>query len=143
MKELAYRLSHDRVEIADSRLPPPVVTYSGNGRWRLEAPYAYTDGETAITIPAGFDFDLSSVPRIFWPLVAPFELSIVAPLVHDFLYRYRGKPPAGSVLPARSYSRAEADAVFRRIMEAENVAWWRRTIAYLAVRGLGGNAWGG
>ena len=46
--------------------------------------------------------DLSSVPRAFWGLIAPFEVSIEAPLEHDFLYQHRGDPPAGTIdLPAR------------------------------------------
>ena len=131
MKQFAYRLDHDRVEIPESRLPPPVLTYRGDGRWRLEAAYTYD----TITVPAGFEFDLSSVPRVFWPLIAPFELSIVAPLVHDFLYR------TGGQLPARSYTRAEADGLFRRIMREENVPAWRSTLAYLAVRAFGRGSW--
>ena len=143
MKEFAYRLDHDRVEIAGSRLPPPVITSPTIGRWRLEGAYTYHDGLTAITVPAGFEFDLSSVPRPFWPLIAPFELSIVAPLVHDFLYRHGGRPPAGSLEPPRTYERAEADRMFRAIMEAENVPSWRRVLAYLAVRAFGRSAWRG
>ena len=141
MKEFAYRLDHDRVEIAGSRLPPPVITSPSIGRWRLESTYTYHAGPTAITVPAGFEFDLSSVPRLFWPLIAPFELSIVAPLVHDFLYRHGGRPPAGSLQPPRTYGRAEADRMFRAIMEAENVPSWRRMLAYLAVRAFGRSAW--
>ena len=142
MKELAYHLDHDPVEIAGSRLPPPVITSPEIGRWRLEVAYTYHDDGTAITVPAGFEFDLSSVPRLFWSLIAPFELSIVAPLVHDFLYRHGGKPPAG-IDPPRSYSRAEADRMFLEIMEAESVPTWRRVLAYAATRVFGGSAWRG
>ena len=99
MQDWVYRLDHDAVVIAESRLPAPLVTFLGDGRWRLERAYDHRDGETTITVPAGFEFDLSSVPRIFWSLIAPFELSIAAPLLHDFLYRYGGKPPVGSVRP--------------------------------------------
>ena len=141
MRAFAYRLDHDRVEIAGSRLPPPVMTSPSIGRWRLEAAYAYRDGATTITVPAGFEFDLSSVPRVFWPLIGPFDLSIVAPLLHDFLYRHRGKPPAGSVEPPRTYERVEVDRLFLRIMEAENVSAWRRLLAYAAVRAFGGGDW--
>lgn len=141
MKEFVYRLDHEHVDIPGSRLPPPLLTYVGDGQWRLEAAYTYRDGTTAITVPAGFEFDLSSVPRPFWWLIAPFELSIVAPLLHDFLYRHGGKPPAGSVDPPRTYTRVEVDRMARRIMEAEGVAAWRRTLAYLAVRAFGGRAW--
>jgi hypothetical protein len=143
VKEFAHRLDHDRVEIEGSRLPPPVITSPSIGRWRLEAAYTYRDGATTITVPAGFEFDLSSVPRVFWGLIAPFELSIVAPLLHDFLYRNGGKPPAGSIDPPRTYTRAEVDRMFREIMGAENVSAWRRVLAYAAVRAFGRRAWRG
>lgn len=141
MDEFAYRLDHDRVEIAGSRLPPPVITSPTIGRWRLENDYTYHDGATAITIPAGFEFDLSSVPRVFWSLIAPFELSIVAPLVHDFLYGHGGNPPAGSVTPPRAYTRAEVDRIFSDAMKAENVPPWRRVLAYASVRLFGHGGW--
>ena len=83
------------------------------------------------------------MPRAFWWLIAPFELSVVAPLVHDFLYLHAGKPPPGSVEPPRAYSRAEADRAFRQIMEAEGVESWRRVFAYAATRAFGGGAWRG
>ena len=136
MKERAYALDHDRVAIPRSSLPPPILTYRGDNRWRLEAPYTYNDGATAITVPAGFEFDLSSVPRIFCSVIAPFELSIVAPLVHDFLYRHGGR------VPTRTYTRAGADRLFLKIMRQENVPTWRATVAYLAVRLFGRSAWG-
>lgn len=141
MDDRCYRLDHDRVDVADSRLPPPVLTFIGAGRWRLEQPYDYRDGDTVISIPAGFEFDLSSVPRLFWFLIAPFELSIAAPLLHDFLYRFGERPPPGSVTPPRAYTRAEADRMFREIMRAEGVSAWRRVLAYAAVRLFGRSAW--
>ena len=143
MQDWVYRLDNDPVVVAESRLPPPLVTYLGEGRWRLEQSYEHRDGDTTITVPAGFEFDLSSVPRIFWSLIAPFELSIAAPLLHDFLYRYGGKPPDGAVTPPRSYTRAEADRIFRDIMRAEGVSAWRRTLGYAATRIFGRSAWRG
>lgn len=143
MKDWVYRLDHDPVVVAESRLVALLVTYLGNGWWRLERAYDQRDGDTTITVPAGFEFDLSSVPRIFWSLLAPFELSIAAPLLHDFLYRYGGKPPAGSVTPPRTYSRAEADRMFHEIMRAEGVSAWRRALGYAATRVFGRAAWHG
>ena len=110
-------------------------------RWRLEADYPYRDAETTITIPEGFEFDLSSVPRLLWWLIAPFELSVAAPLLHDYLYFHGGKPPEGVVVPHRVYNRAEVDAMFRGIMRKEGVPAWRRALGYLAVRTFGGGAW--
>ncbi len=141
MDNRAYQLERDRVDVARSRLPAPVLTYLGGRQWRLEQDYTYRDGATTITVPAGFEFDLSSVPRAFWWLVAPFELSIAAPLLHDFLYRHRGRPPAGSTEPPRTYTRAEADRMFRTIMEQEGVPAWRRLVGQAAVRVFGGPDW--
>ena len=139
----ARTLDHDAVDVAGSRLPPPLLTYVGGRQWRLEADYTYRDGETTITVPDGFLFDLSSVPRALWWLVAPFELSIAAPLLHDFLYLHGAAPPADSVEPPRRYTRAEADRVFLTIMRLEGVTAWRRLLGYAAVRLFGRRAWRG
>ena len=141
MKGNATELDNTPVEIADSALSAPVVTHLGGRRWRLEQDYHYQHGDHRITVPAGFEFDLSSVPRAFWSLIAPFELSIAAPLLHDFLYRYGGDPPAGAIEPRRTYTRREVDELFRTVMEEEGVAPWRRSLAYRAVRLFGGGAW--
>ena len=142
MKAFARQLDQQPVQIAASRLPSPVVSYVSGRLWRLEDPYAYQDQNHQITVPAQFEFDLSSVPRWLWWLIAPFELAVSAPLLHDFLYRYSGSPPSGTVSPPRSYSRGQADRVFREIMEHEGVPGWRRTLGYLAVRVFGALAWG-
>lgn len=142
MKPSARALERHPVAIAGSRLPPPVVSYLlDRQRWVLEAPYAYTDGSHRIMVPQGFEFDLASVPRLFWSVIAPFELSIAAPLLHDFLYRYQGEPPPGAIEPPRRYGRLDADRLFRRVMEEEGVPPWRRLLAYAAVRWLSGFAW--
>ena len=136
------RYEHTEVEIPASALAAPLVTYVGPGnRWRLEEAYSYQDGPTRIIVPAGFLFDLASIPRIFWWLIAPFELSVAAPLLHDFLYHHRGDLPPGTVEPSRPYTRLEADRLFRTVMETEGVPAWRRTLAFLAVRGFGWLGW--
>lgn len=143
MIQAAFDLRHTPVEIPESELRPPVVTYlAAERRWRLEEPYRYRDGPTLLEIPRHFSFDMASIPRLFWWLVAPFELSISAPLIHDFLYRYAGAPPIGSLDPPRSYDRKEADALFREVMRQEGVATWRWRAAYIAVRRFGSGAWG-
>ena len=141
MKEFVRALERDPVDIPESRLPPPILTHVGGRHWRLEAEYAYVYDGTTITVPAGFHFDLSSVPRPLWGLIAPFELSVSAPLIHDFLYMHAGNPPAGSIEPPRTYTRGEADRIFLTMMRAEGVSRWRRTLGYLAVRAFGRFAW--
>ena len=141
MKDHTRHYQDDHVAIAASVLAAPVVTYIGPGnRWRLERAYTFSDGPNTITVPADFEFDLASIPRIFWWLIAPFELSVAAPLLHDFLYQHRGDPP-GAIVPPRVYSRAEADELFRTVMDLEGVPGWRRTLAYVAVRAFGWLGW--
>lgn len=45
-----------------------------------------SNGET-ITVPKGFETDLSSIPEILWGVLKPFGDFIVAPIVHDWMYR--------------------------------------------------------
>jgi hypothetical protein len=141
MKRTAFTLQKERLSIEASALPAPLLSYDTERKqWRLEQDYSYRDGPTSISVEKGFLFDLASIPRPLWWLLANFELSISAPLVHDFLYRNGGAPPAG-IDPRRTYTRAETDALFRRMMELEGVSAVRRTAAYIAVRLLGGLAW--
>ncbi|HEU4742656.1 MAG TPA: DUF1353 domain-containing protein [Meiothermus sp.] len=141
MKPFAFQLERTAVVIPRSKLPPPVISYLGEGQWSLAAEYVYQDGGRTLRIPRGFVFDLASVPRFLWWLIAPFELSVVAPLVHDFLYRYRGNPPAGTVEPLKVYTRREADVLFEQIMVMEGVPAWRQISAYTAVRFFGFFVW--
>ena len=138
-----FTLRSTPVTGAKSPLAAAKITYDTAHRiWILEETYRYADNNTfAITIPAGFNFDLSSIPRLIWPCIAPFELSVVAPLIHDFIYHYRGKLPRAVIEPYRTFSRADTDALFKRIMDAEHVDAWRSTAAYRAVRTFGWLYW--
>lgn len=137
------------VKVIGSELEAPVITYDplapADESWVLREDYKYFDRETGvwIKVPAGFRFDLASVPRAVWSIIAPFELSIAAPLLHDFLYRHGGAPPRGTIRPYRAWTRAEADRLFRDVMAREGVPGWRRWAAYLAVRAFGGGSWRG
>ncbi|MCJ8165026.1 DUF1353 domain-containing protein [Pontibacter sp. E15-1] len=144
MHQYAFYLHQDRVRIPNSYLPPPVLTYNPRiKRWILDREYTYFDEGTYITVPHGFEFDLASVPRAVWWAIAPFELSIVAPLLHDFLYENGGLLPAHTVQPYRKYTRREADWMFLEIMRREGVAEWKCRVAYNAVRTFGGHVWRG
>lgn len=127
---------------ANSPLAPAKITYDASRHiWILEETYRYDNGHFVITIAAPFEFDLSSIPRPIWPVVAPFELSIVAPLVHDFIYHHRGQLPVDAISPYQEFSRAETDLLFKQIMDAEGVEAWRSTAAYRAVRMFGWFYW--
>jgi Protein of unknown function (DUF1353) len=141
VKPEAYKVQNEVVRPQASQLPGPVLSYDGDNQWVLQDDYRYDMDGTSITVPKGFRFDLSSVPRPFWSLIAPFELSVTAPLLHDFLYRCGGKPEPGVVQPPRTFTRRQVDDLFRQVMVQEGVAPWRRTLAYAAVRTFGYPAW--
>jgi hypothetical protein len=105
-----------------------------------------------VKIPKGFKFDLSTIPRFLWGFVAPFELSIIAPLVHDFLYVNKGKLTINNqnMLSLANdseegktprISRHEADSIFLEHMKLEGVGFLKRWIAYFGVRLIGGIFW--
>ena len=78
-----------RIRIKNSKLPDPLIIFNTTeNMWELKKEITidkmYLNGEK-LKIRKGFLFDLASIPRPLWTLIAPFELSIVAPLVHDFI----------------------------------------------------------
>ena len=107
-----------------------------------------------LIIPTGFDFDLASIPAILWSItkIAPDRLRWTAPLIHDFLYEYKGKLPKNSykewdkslngwVNNKDIWTRKNADRMFCRLMREDGIGWRHRRMAYRAVRAAGWYAW--
>lgn len=118
------------------------------GVWCLADDFEIETSKGTLSMPGGFEFDLASIPRAFWWLLAPFELSVAAPLVHDYLYSNAGKATVGSSSETGNQecsrvklTRADVDLLFLELMKYENVPWWRRLPAYAAVRVFGELAW--
>ncbi len=133
-----------------------IISYHpGEQLWRLRETYSYEDKEKdyKITVEVDSRYDLSSVPRPFWKIVSPFELSNEAPLIHDFLYvtqggkipdpkeRITGKIEDLETGEKRYYTRKEADRLFRHMMREASVVPWRRFLGYWAVRLAGWIFW--
>lgn len=74
-----------------------------------------------ISVPPGFETDLASIPRCFWPWLLPDSLGLEAPIFHDYLCEI-GAP------------RTLADGVFLEIMRFSKVSRTRRLLAWSAVR---------
>lgn len=111
--------------------PLPLKDDRSRPGWRvLEQPFAflsYSKGE--IVVPAGFDTDYASIPRIFWNIYPPDGSYTEAAVIHDFLYY------------EQPFDRDECDLVFYEAMTALGVPWLRRQIIYRAVRLGGWHAW--
>lgn len=84
-----------------------------------------------ISVKANFVFDGASIPRALWRVCGhPLETPrIAAALAHDWLYA------------AQVCKRDEADLIYRVILRAVGVAWWRRWTEWIALRAAGGVAW--
>ena len=95
-------------------------------KWKLISPLVYeSDIVGNITVPAGFECDFASVPRI--PVVYMFfgDEAHQAATLHDYLYRYA------------AVKRKVADQVFKEAMSVSGVGW-KRFPMYWAVRLFGG-----
>lgn len=91
-------------------------------------PVWYRDAIINIAVPAGFTYDLASIPRTVWPIVAPHEIALESTF-HDLLYR------------DQQVSRRMADMIFLSMMQARGVPFLVRWAVYLAVRLFGQSAW--
>jgi hypothetical protein len=104
---------------------PLKVEYINGRRWRVLEDFTYG----GITVPAGFETDFASIPRVLWSIYPPAGKWGKAAVIHDYLY-FTGMMP-----------RAAADQVFLDAMEDLGVPKLRRRVMYRAVRLGGGGAW--
>ena len=136
-----------------------VSYYPKDNIWLLREQYCYPDEnkKAEVILYECFHFDLASIPRFFWRIVAIHELSLEATLVHDFMYMSRGgekkffqekkgilgncveeKEILGKIEPLGiRYSRKEADDLFLKMMEDSHVNRYRRFLSYIGVRIFG------
>lgn len=120
------------------------VTYDTKRNvWIVDAEFTAPTKGHVLVVPQGFETDLASIPRAFWNIIAPYELSLPAPIVHDWLYRHGGQIVDRCVAGdcSATFTRAAADGFLLDLMQQEGVAWWRRQAAYYAVRTFGGKCW--
>lgn len=101
-----------------AHLPPPLPTARieavlGTTLFRTAEPYSFSmpDGR-AFTIPSGFVTDLASVPRVFWRIIAPHELGVESPLIHDWLLEHGAE---------HGVTRVEADDVFGAVLQRQRI----------------------
>jgi hypothetical protein len=78
-----------------------------------------------VTVPAGFQTDFASVPRIPVAFLLAGDEAHMPAVVHDFLYS------------SKICTREEADNTFLEAMTATGVTKWRRTLMWAAVRMFG------
>jgi len=109
----------------------------GKAIWELHEPLEWTNGIMKLKVPALFQCDYASVPRIPIAFMLMGDTAHEAGTVHDYLYR------EGAVLEdervTRECTRDEADKIFLIIMGEMGINWFKRQAMYRAVR-LGASA---
>lgn len=107
----------------------PILRVTDKG-WQLVYRLTYESlaGEK-ITVPAGFDTDLASIPQILQAAIPVNDKHRAAAVLHDYLYTVRDRP------------RAQADALFLEAMKLSDVRFTQRWAMYLAVRVGGWLPW--
>lgn len=90
--------------------------------------YFTVNGEQ-FEIPAHFETDLASIPKIAWPIMAPAHSSLIRPaIVHDWFYR-----------KTCDFTRYETDLIFYHMLKNDGVSTFRASMMYYAVRWFGWN----
>lgn len=107
---------------------PASVELLDNYHFRLIEPFLFYVGEkeapdTIFSIPAGFETDLASVPRLLWSLLPPHGRYAKAAILHDWL-----------LTQAPAISRPQADELFYQAMLILGVPTWQAKLMYYAVR---------
>jgi hypothetical protein len=102
-----------------------------DGKWILRETLTYLSevARRTIDVPAGFQTDLASVPRLPLVYLLCGDCAREAAVVHDYLYT------------THQVDRATADAVLREASAVTGVPWWRRTLMYWGVRAGGARHW--
>lgn len=87
---MIYTLENIRTELKENRNPVIMKRVYGNNSINnyelLEDITFELSNEFKITIPKGYKWDLSSVPRFLWWLLPPDGDFQIGALIHDFLY---------------------------------------------------------
>ena len=102
-----------------------VVEEISDDRWELTEPVTYAGNTETFVVPAGFQTDFASVPRIFVWLLPRYGKYTKAAILHDWL--------CARVREA-TFDRADADGLFRRSMRELGVPFVRRWLMWAAVR---------
>lgn len=115
----------------------PLLEKLRGGEWLVRQPGGLvyeTNAGQVITVPEGFQTNLTSSPWWIWPLIPRDGDYTPAAIVHDWLYGC--KKIAGQAI-----TRAEADGIMLEAMEPLGVGWLRRWTIWSALRVVGWWAW--
>jgi len=104
----------------------------GDNSFRLEAELRYDGGDQGWTIPAGFETDFATVPRVIQWLIPTYGRYTLAAILHDFFCVELGKAYRERRTPF--ITSRDTDGVFRRVMRELGVPFAQRWLIWTGVR---------
>jgi hypothetical protein len=115
------------------RISPLEVRAHLDGTWTTLRPMEFEiEDRGTLIVPAGFNTDLASVPRMFWNILPPFGAYEEGAVGHDLIYR-----SGGGMTNIGTFTRAEADDFLAACMEFCECPRWQRVAIYRALRLFG------
>lgn len=87
------------------------------------------EGLDSLVVPAGFVTDFASIPSRAQSLISKLGPHLCPAIVHDYLYW------------EQTCTRAQADAIFLKMMHDMGTSWITRRLMYWAVSLFGQSAW--
>lgn len=126
--------------------PKCPIIVNGHQYYAVRNPISLrTQAGDIVTVFAGQQTDLASIPKVIWPLMPPDGPWAMAAVIHDSCYRTHGQfvwYAHQGRSRAAPYVRAECDDILRQGMVALHVSAWERVTIWSAVRIGGGAGWG-
>ena len=120
-------------------LDPLIIEAKAPNTWLLTKEFSYLTlalGKPAkITVPAGFENDLASIPRLLtwaFPVNGKHRWAAV---VHDWLYHNKGE------IEGLKLTRKQCDRIFLEGMQTMGVGRVKRSMMYRGVRTGGWTSW--
>lgn len=108
------------------RLEPTGRFFESRRVYRLMSDFTYTSQKYGIiTVPAGFETDFASVPRIFQLFVPVDGRYLEATIIHDYMYENALR------------TKQEADAILAEGMMVLGVKKWRQWMVNFGVKYFG------
>jgi hypothetical protein len=101
-----------------------VVREIDDDTWELVEPVVYTGKTDTFVVPAKYQTDFASVPRVFQWLLPKYGRYTKSAVLHDFLC---------DASKTGKFDRDDADGIFRRTMRELGVSFLRRWIMWAAV----------
>jgi hypothetical protein len=111
-----------------------VKTTKEAGEFELVEPLYFWHELTGFqTVPVGFITDFASIPAFFRRIFNVNGTHREEAVVHDWLYKNKGKLPDSPIL-----TRKECDQIFLDGLKKEKIPLWKRFLMYQAIRQFGG-----